>query len=390
MFNIIKNLLIQNESKPDSLSLSIFGNHSLEASTNEKLYNVNPYVRASISMIATSVASMPFKIYKNGKFVKEHVLYDLLRRPNGEECWNAFAEGCVTNYLLHGNAYVFFGKNEINSNNPKKFELHNLSSDRMEIVVGPYGVPKAYKYTVNGTTSTYVNNDKMPFIGRFKSRSANDIYGKSVVDCIKQSATLYDAITTYQLAVLSNGGRPSGIVTCKKHAGAITAQEKKDMENKIRNEYAGAHNAGKIALFEGGDISWTPMGDHNITMHNQTLQELAEAMCIGAGVQPSLIIGSTSSKTSRANLKEMREHFYECTAIPIGNKLYNFLNNWLVPKIDPQCTIKMNLDDFLPLYERRLAMIAELNKIQDLTPQERRILLGLDKIEEEAEMSRSP
>ena len=75
--------------------------------------------------------------------------------------------------------------------------------------------------------------------------------------------------------------------------------------------------------------------------------------------------------------------------MPIAQKLYSFLNNWLMKKIDSSCYLQMDLDNFLPLHDKRYDLWDKVNSANFLSDKEKRILLGLENIASEAHAGRT-
>ena len=363
---------------------SSFANRSVMS--NSKLYVNNPCVRRSVNVIAQAVSSIKFKVFKDGKYLTKHSLYDLLNQPNSSDCWSAFIEGLVTNFMIHGNAYVALMHND-------RLQLHNLRSDKVEIVPGAHGVPKAFHYEVDGKRLTFNNEiEQLPNIGHVKTFNPYDSwYGLSPLEAVNVSANLHQAITTHNLSMINNGGRVSGIVSVKSGANRLTQEQKEAIKQDLVLQYQGPNNAGRIAFVEGGDFSWTPMGasTHDMDYVNAKMlasREISEALGV-----PSMLIGGTgvSGESSRANFKEIVERFHEGTVLPIAQRIFSFLNNWLVAQIDSACTLQMDLEHFLPLHDKRYELWDKVNAATFLSDAEKRILLGLEHIKDESIVART-
>lgn len=355
--------------------------------SNDKLFKENPAVKRSIAVIANAVSSIKFKIFVNGDYVTQHELYDLLNRPNPNNGWASFIEGLITNFMIYGNAYVFFDKRD-----NKLPMLHNLRPDKMTIVPGSNGVASAYKYFVDGKERVFPNNSDFSFIGHIKTfHPSNDWYGLSPLEAIKLSANLHQSVTSHNLSLLQNGGRISGVVSIKNGAVPLTDQEKKDLTQNLVQAYSGPSNAGKIAFVQGGDFEWKPMGINPKDMDFVNAKMLAAREISEALGVPAILIGGVGvqGESSKANFKEIVERFHEGTVLPIAEKVFSFLNNWLLPLVDKNCSINMDLEHFLPLHDKRYELWDKVNSATFLSDKQKRILLGLDNIEAEAEVERS-
>jgi len=352
-----------------------------------KLYVENPCVRRSVGVVATAVSAIKFKVFRNGKYIVEHPLYDLLNKPNGYDSWASFIECLITNFMIYGNAYIVLVKNE-------RLELHNLHSERVTIVPGEFGVPKTYEYFVDANKVVFDNtNNQLPIVGHLKTVNPYDSwYGLSPLESIKVSANLHQAITSHNLAMIQNGGRISGVVALKNGSMPLTDEQKKMITQELIEQYQGPNNAGRIAFIEGGDFEWKPMGSNPKDMDYIAAKTLAAREISEALGVPSILIGGigVEGESARANYKEILERFHEGTVLPLAQKLFSFLNNWLVSRIDETCCIQMDLDNFLPIHDKRFALWDKVNAATFLSDKEKRILLGLENIESEAQVARTP
>lgn len=363
---------------------SSFANKRLLSSQN--LYIENSCVRRSVSVVANAVASIKFKIFKNGKYINDHVLYSLLNRPNGIDSWATFIECLITNFMIYGNAYVILIEN-------KKLELHNLHSENVSIIPGSFGIPKAYEYLVDSQKIEFDNSvECLPAVGHLKNVNPYDNwYGLSPLESIKMAANLHQSITEHNLSMIQNGGRLSGVVAFKSGAMPLTQEEKDKITNQLVTQYQGPGNAGRIAFVEGGEFEWKPMGANPKDMDyvwtkNLAAREISEALGV-----PSILIGGIglSGESTRTNFKEVIDRFHEGTVLPLAEKLFSFLNNWLINKVDKNCCLQMDLDNFLPVHEKRYELWDKVNCATFLSDKEKRILLGLENIESQAEAERT-
>lgn len=191
--------------------------------------------------------------------------------------------------------------------------------------------------------------------------------------------------------MIQNGGRLSGVVAFKSGAMPLTQEEKDKITNQLVTQYQGPGNAGRIAFVEGGEFEWKPMGANPKDMDyvwtkNLAAREISEALGV-----PSILIGGIglSGESTRTNFKEVIDRFHEGTVLPLAEKLFSFLNNWLINKVDKNCCLQMDLDNFLPVHEKRYELWDKVNCATFLSDKEKRILLGLENIESQAEAERT-
>lgn len=114
----------------------------------EEGYRRNVIAHRAINMIATAAGSMKFTLERQRgqqyNVIGSHPLLQLLDRPNPQQAGAALMESLVSHRLISGNAYL----HAIGPKSEAPLELHCLRPDRVRIIPGRGGVPKAYRYTV--------------------------------------------------------------------------------------------------------------------------------------------------------------------------------------------------------------------------------------------------
>ena len=100
-------------------------------------------------MIATAAGSVPWKLkehkVRSSRYVEQHALLNLLYRPNPLQGGTELSEALIAHRLIAGNAYL----HAVGPKGAAPLELHVLRPDRMTILPGQGGMPKAYRYTID-------------------------------------------------------------------------------------------------------------------------------------------------------------------------------------------------------------------------------------------------
>lgn len=226
-----------------------------------KGYQRNVIVYRCVNLISRGLASVPLLLYRDGeKEIDDHPILTLLNSPSPRQAGSAFMEAMVGYLLLSGNCYIesVFGENFL----PK--ELYPLRPDRIKIIPGEGGVPKAYEYCVQ-------NHKKILPVDPINGKSSvlhlktfnplNDWYGMSPIEAASCAIDQHNAVSGHNLALLQNGGRPSGALVIKPnpHGLPLTDQQREALRQDLKNLYEGNRNAGRIMVMEG-DFSWQEMG----------------------------------------------------------------------------------------------------------------------------------
>ncbi|EQD55184.1 family phage portal protein, partial [mine drainage metagenome] len=159
-----------------------------------------------------------------------------------------------------GNSYV----EAVYGQHGPPIELHPLRPDRIKVIPGTTGVPQAYDYTVNGKSRhIYVDplNGKSEILHMKMFHPLNDWYGMSPIEAAACSIDQHNAVAGHNLALLQNGGRPSGALklNTKSDRGYMTDEQRHNLRQDVINAYEGAKNAGRVLVLEG-DFEWQEMG----------------------------------------------------------------------------------------------------------------------------------
>jgi HK97 family phage portal protein len=123
----------------------------------------------------------------------------------------------------------------------------------MVIVVGNKMQPVAgYEYTANGMKTT-LSNESILHLKTF--HPLNDWYGMSPIEAAARTIDQNNEAKAWSVSLLQNGARPSGALVIQ---GNLNDDQFYRMENQLHDKCAGAKNAGKPMLLEGG-LDWKEM-----------------------------------------------------------------------------------------------------------------------------------
>lgn len=340
-------------------------------------YQSNVYVYAAVRQIAMAVAGIPWIVYRRGRLrveeLDDHPLAQLLSRPNPMQGGARFFEAVVSYLYLAGNAYV----EAVGPTGGTPKELYALRPDRMRVIPGNSQNPVAgYQYTVGVETVIFRPEDVL-HLRMFHPH--DDWYGMSPIEAAARSIDQNNESRAWNVALLQNSARPPGALVTEHE---LTEEQYHRLKEQIREQYAGARNAGRPLLLEGG-LEWKSLGFSPADMDwLEGLKLSAREIAIAFGVPPELI-GDTANKTY-SNYREARQAFYTETVLPLMDWLRDELNAWLVPKFgDDRIYLDYDRDEIEALQEDRAAVwerAMEAVKIGVLTPNEARVLLGYEEV----------
>lgn len=343
-------------------------------------YQRNVIVYRCINLIARGVASVPWLLYRNQEHeLEKHPLLDLLNCPSPRQAGSSFMECLVSHLYLSGNAYLL-AMQDTDSN---LCELHSLRPDRMTITPNQNGHVQAYEYTVGGRKHTYrvdeeTGQSAILHIKLF--HPLHDWYGMSPIEAAACSIDQHNAVSGHNLALLQNGGRPSGAFIIKPSTNSmpLSDTQRNQLRDDIQRLYEGSKNAGRILMMEG-DFAWQDMGlspkDLDfIAGKNISAREICQAF----GVPP--ILAGIPGDATFANYREARFHLWEDTILPLLDYLVAEFNLWLTPFFGANLSLGYDQDSIPALSPKREAAWAKICSADFLTINEKRQAVGYSPI----------
>lgn len=342
-------------------------------------YQKNVIVYRCVTLIARGAGSIPWLLYNKDHEVDHHPILDLLNCPSPRQAGSSFMESVVGHLLLAGNAYieaVFDQRNQAR-------ELYALRPDRMKVIPGISGVASGFEYEVDGhkrrlESDPITGHSSVLHLKNF--HPLNDWYGMSPVEAAARSIDQHNVVAEHNLALLQNGGRPSGALMFKpENSRPMTEKQRDVLREDIRRIYEGNNNAGRIMVLEG-DFDWKEMGlspkDLDfIEGKRMSAREIAQAF----GVPPMLV--GVSGDATFANYKEARYHLWEDTILPLMEFLIAEFNLWLCPYFGDGYRLSYDVDAIPALAQRRESLWTKIQAAEFLTINEKRQAIGYGPVE---------
>ncbi|RBW60211.1 phage portal protein [Ruegeria sp. A3M17] len=333
-------------------------------------FSGNPVGFRSVKLIAEAAAALPLVLQDQTQRYDVHPIISLMRRPNAAQGRAELMEALFGQLLLSGNAYVEAAQAE----DGLPIELHVLRSDRMSVVPGADGWPKAYDYTAGGKTHRFPANA----ICHIKSfHPQDDHYGFSPMQAAAMAIDVHNSASRWSKSLLDNAARPSGALVWKGGDGhGVMAEDQfRRLSDEIEQNYRGARNAGRPMVLEGG-LDWKPMGFSPSDMEFQKTKEAAaREIALAFGVPPMLL--GIQGDATYSNYQEANRAFYRLTVLPLVTRVAAAVSEWLVGFTGEELVLKPDLDQVPALSAERDAQWARVNGAEFLTDAEKRVMLGL-------------
>ena len=332
-----------------------------------------------VRLIAQAAATAPLQIVEGDEVYTEHPLGDLLAQPNASEAGASFLESVYGFLQTAGNAYI-----EAVSLDGAPRELYALRPDRMKLRQGARGWPNGYEYAVAGRTVRFTAEDGfMPILHLKLFHPTNDHYGYSPLEAASSSVDVHNAALAWNKALLDNAARPSGALVYRGPEGAenLTVEQFDRLKSELENSYAGAVNAGRPLVLDGGlewkTMSLSPADMDFIEAKNSAAREIALAFGV-----PPMLLGIPGDSTY-ANYKEANLAFWKQTVLPLVKKTTAALSGWLSPYFNG-AHIVCDVTNIEALSADRDALWRRVTSANFLTDNEKRHLLGFAPIEDDA------
>ncbi len=332
-------------------------------------FSGNPVGFRSVKLIAEAAAALPLVLQDQAQRFDTHPILSLMRRPNAAQGRAELMEALFGQLLLSGNAYV----EAVQADESLPVELHVLRSDRMSVVPGADGWPKAYDYAVGGKKHRFAAEN----ICHIKSfHPQDDHYGFSPMQAAAMAIDVHNSASRWSKSLLDNAARPSGALVWKGDGHGVMAEDQfRRLSDEIELNYRGARNAGRPMVLEGG-LDWKPMGFSPSDMEFQKTKEAAaREIALAFGVPPMLL--GIQGDATYSNYQEANRAFYRLTVLPLVTRVAAAVSEWLAGFTGEDLVLKPDLDQVPALSAERDAQWARVSGAEFLTDAEKRALLGL-------------
>lgn len=326
----------------------------------------NPVAQRAVRIVAEGVGGAPV----------QSASPEALALVKATSAGQSLLETLAAHLLLHGNGFVQIARD----GSGKPVELFALRPERVSIVPGEDGWPRAYRYKLNDRTLELPveDADGWPTVIHLKSfHPADDHYGAGCLSSAEQAVAIHNASASWNRALLENAARPSGALVYD--GGADTAGLTTDQFERLKAElaqaYQGGGNAGRPMLLEGG-LKWQSLSLSPADMDFAELKAAAARdIALAFGVPP-MLLGLPGDNTY-ANYREANRALWRLTLLPLAGKILSGLSEGLAPW-HPNAALSVDLDRVPALSEDRERLWTQVSEADFLEPAEKRAMLGLD------------
>lgn len=256
-----------------------------------------------------------------GEIVEFGELYDLLRRPNAEQGFNAFIEATATQLYLHGRVHWLF--TEMAGRRPLSIAVVPGARSRPVVdksglvtellgwrIRDPYGAEHSLALDEVVTFQIYDPDDPHAGLSPLQPASLSIISD--------YNASLYNA------AMLNNGCEPGTVLET---GASYDPDLDRQMRTSWQQRHGGPRNAARLAILWGG-LSHKALGQSLHDMVWPAGKQLSrEEVCAVLGVPPSVAGFFGQTGDSSAYTSNEAKRFWQDTMVPLLEKLGDGVND---------------------------------------------------------------
>ena len=325
----------------------------------------NPIAQRAVRIVAEGVGQVPLLPSDAG----------LMRLVTATSAGQSLIETLAAQLILHGNGYVQIIKDGAG----KPIELFALRPERVRLVPGTDGWPRAYEYRIGGKCVSMPLEDEEGWPGLIHIKAmhpADDHYGAGALRAAEQPIAIHNAASAWNRALLENAARPSGALVYDAADGSgLTTEQFDRLKAELTQAFAGHGNAGRPMLLDGG-LKWQSMALSPADMDFAQLKSAAARdIALAFGVPP-MLLGLPGDNTY-ANYREANRALWRLTLLPLAAKLLSALQEGLEPWF-PGARLAVDLDQIPALSEDRERLWKQVAEAEFLSREEKRTMLGLE------------
>lgn len=334
-------------------------------------YLANPIAQRAVRIVAEGAAGAPVLANPAG-----HPALKLLGGGTSGDSRTgpALVETIAANLLLHGNAFVEVGLGP----DGMPAALYALRPERITVEADSAGWPVGFLYRAGDNITRYPAMTVGERAGLLHIRSfhpLDDHYGLGCLGAAAGAVDTHNAASRWNKALLDNAARPSGALVYAPGDGSTLSPEGFDrLKAEMEAGYAGAANAGRPMLLEGG-LSWQAMSLTPAEMDFGRARDTASReIALAFGVPPMLL--GLPGDNSYANYAEANVALWRLTLLPLTARILTaiaeHLHDWW-----PGLELRIDRDAIPALSVDRERLWAQVAAAGFLSDDEKRGLLGL-------------
>ncbi|MFV1807412.1 phage portal protein [Phaeobacter sp. Ax4a-4a] len=331
-----------------------------------------------VNLIAGTIATLPLMVYRTGtdgkrEVAKSHPLFRVLHdSPNYDQTAVDFWEWMSAAIELRGNAYARIARGD----NGRITALYPVAPQIVSVERLNNGALQ-YEWTEDGQHFKLTDRDVL----HIRGFGGNPLGGLSTLQFGRGTFGLAQAQDRAASETFRNGLRPSGALT---FAEFLSKENREIAETKLVEKFAGAQNAGRPMVLEGGtkweSLSITPEDAQMLESRGFSLEEI----CRFFGVPPFMIGHTVKSTSWGTGIEQQTIGFQKFTLRRRLKRIEQSIAKQLLSAADRSAgvTVEFNIEGLLRAdTEARAAFYTSMTQIGAMTINEVRGLENLPPIE---------
>ena len=348
-------------------------------------------VGKAIGLISDEIASIKPWLYdmQAEQFVEHKQLEELLCTPNPDKTKSELIKAYASFYLLDGNSFLIAlgdvkkAPLELDVTYPDYIRYEDAKDDSY---VDYYtyvskNTSLKFKRSEGKRRFRYYNDAERELwhVKMFNAYAEKKNEGLSPLDIVYYEVEQHLHSSKHNLSTLMRGARLSGMLSIEQE---LDDPQRANLRNRVDGEWAGASNAGQIAIIDGSKANFSEFSTSMKDMDFLNLKKEVTAAIYNIYSIPLPLISIETMTLD--NYKESKFMLYDMAVLPIVARLYEELSLFLLPRFG------LDVTRYKIWYDKKDIPALELRRAEELKRKkesglyklnELRALEGLDPVD---------
>lgn len=257
-----------------------------------RLYELSVAINASVSMISSAAASLPFEIYKvdargNRNRVLDSAVTELLEYVNPHMSEVQFRSFVFKSLILAGKAFVFFDEDD---ESPVGVSMYPFPPNMVEIEMGASGI-QGFILKIGEQRLRFEKESVLYFY----VPSVFDVFsGSSPIAPLNLATKLESSVFSAQVDLYENPARPEAVITVDARLGTMSQEQIDQFRQQWREFLAVRGRKHRVAvLWSGMDYKPIPLDAQSAQFINARASSKKDIYSIFR--IPLLLVGETEA-----------------------------------------------------------------------------------------------
>lgn len=315
--------------------------------TLAQAYRKKGWIFASVWRVATTAASVPIDVYRNGQKVgSDDPARTLLEKPNPYESGWLLRMKTVADLLIEGRAFWVMEPLPLPNVRPDAIppqKLRRLPPKNVRVEGSEKEFVTHFCYEVNGK-ETKITPRRVVWFSTYDPLDERG--GVGALEAARSALLLDEYAYESNIRFFRNDGTPGNVLEPSENAPVLTMAELKRYEEHWKRAFAGVKNRSRTAVLPPGykhKAVNPPIKDMLFAeMRKWNRMEMAAPF----GVPPTLL--GDFERATHSNMAAALGYFYLFTIDPILKLLCSAINAFYLPMFGPGYEASFDLAPFLP------------------------------------------